>query len=67
MDIHKLEQQNKVRYYSIRNKAIRLGLHDKVESYAKELQKNLSEGSYRVPLWDAYEMAYHEIVIPKYY
>lgn len=57
----------KSKYHTIRTQAIKLGVHDKVDSYAKKLQRELSEGSHKVPIEDAYEMAWEEIVIPKFY
>jgi hypothetical protein len=53
-------------YLSLKKHTIKLGVHDEVRSYAKKLQIQLGEPDTNVPFKDAYEMAYNEIVIPKY-
>jgi hypothetical protein len=52
-----------VEEYRIKSESI--GMGDKVDSLAKELQRRFGEDT--TPYEDAYEMAYVELVIPKLY
>jgi len=49
--------------YRIKSESI--GMGDKVDKLAKELQKRFGEDA--TPYEDAYEMAYVELVVPKLY
>jgi len=53
-------------YLKLKTHTIKLGMHDEVRSYARKLQIQLGEPDTNVPFKDAYEMAYNEIVVPKY-
>jgi hypothetical protein len=50
-------------YQYIIKHATKLGKEAKVRERAIQLQRQLKEGDTEVPYRDAYEMAYHEIVI----
>jgi hypothetical protein len=49
--------------YRIKSESI--GMGDKVDKLAKELQRRFGEDA--TPYEDAYEMAYVELVVPKLY
>ena len=53
-------------YHNLKKHTIKLGMHDEVRDYARKLQIQLGEPNTNVPFKDAYEMAYNEMVIPKY-
>ena len=49
-------------YQSIRKEVQRMGISDKIQKRAKELQKQLSEPNAEVPEEDALEMAWLEYI-----
>ena len=53
-------------YLKLKTHTIKLGMHDEVRDYARKLQIQLGEPDTNIPFKDAYEMAYNEMVIPKY-
>ena len=55
--------ENRVEEFRIKSESI--GMGEKVDKYAKEIQ--LRFGIESVPYEDAYEMAYVELVVPKLY
>lgn len=50
-------------YYNIKRKVKDLGKELEVNELAVELQRQFSEPGSRIKWRDAYEMAYHEIII----
>ena len=63
LDNWQIERIFESRYNEYRIQSESLGLGDKVDAYAKEIQRRF--GIEEVPYPDAYEMAFNEIVIPK--
>lgn len=55
--------ESRVEEYRIKSESI--GMGDKVNKLAKELQRRFGEDT--TPYEDAYEMAYVELVVPKLY